>query len=123
LIEEYRRGETPTTQNGVSIPVACLRDPEAALGNCSRSAHHFSEFLRLRGINAYTERFDEFKGPPSKNFGYDERTVSEDDWGRHYFTVVEYQDEAFIVDWTAAQFGYREWPLIQRRLDGRWQRA
>lgn len=123
LICAYADGETETTRGGHAMAVVALADGEAASGQCGASARHFAAYLTAHGIEAYTDRW-EYKGPSSHEFGYDDRPhEAEGGWGRHYFAVIERAGQTYTVDWTAAQFGYEQWPLVQRqRADGGWER-
>jgi hypothetical protein len=120
----YSSGQSATTTNGVLVPVESFRDPQRALAQCSASAHHFAEFLCGLGIDAWVDRWDESRGPPSKEYGYEDRPLVDGYEERHFLTLIEHESETYTVDWTAAQFGYQEFPLVQReRADGTWERA
>lgn len=124
LISKYADGETETTQGGHTMAVRALADGSLASGQCGASARHFAAHITAHDVEAYADRWDEHKGPPSQAFGYDDRPhEDEGSRGRHYFTVVVCAGQTYTVDWTAAQFGYSEFPLVQRqRADGGWER-
>ena len=54
-------------------------------------------------------------------YGYTDRR-RDSAYPEHSVTIVELDDEVFFVDWTAAQFGYDEFPMVARWDGDRWRR-
>jgi len=102
--------------------VSPLRDPRRAYDQCGNVSHWLSTFLRVGGCEAgyrpYAPQALGYEDAP----GVEGLTPFDD----HVVCFVCAPDEAktiFAVDFTAAQFGYTEFPLVQRLLDGVWQRS
>jgi hypothetical protein len=131
LIESYRSlsiHDATHAKGPRDVPVEALRDPEIADGLCSLVADDFARYLceRLQGedINVHPEVQDDEEPPYGKAWGYDDRT-REPGWGSHTLVVIERGLEMMTVDWTASQFGYADFPLVQRLVvgeDENWQR-
>jgi hypothetical protein len=65
----------------------------------------------------------ELDGKPAERLGYADRTIS-GQFDDHIVTVVHDGAARFLVDFTAAQYGYTEFPMVQRLApDGSWQRT
>jgi len=97
-----------------------FRDP-SGMGPCVDASELLVEAARDDGI-----RCGFFEGgskqnqfaPTIPNFGYEDSPV----WVSHTAVVLLDHEHEFLVDFTAAQFGYREFPLVQRRgPDDTWQ--
>jgi hypothetical protein len=103
-------------------PLEELTTPLGARGNCVHLTEEFNEFLRERGLEALSPA-DEAGRPtalPPEALGYADRSLA--GLPGHTFSVVEAAGALYSVDWTAAQYGYRSFPLVQR-FDGRqWRR-
>ena len=104
------------------IPLEGLRQPEGASGRCGLIAHQFTGWLIQRGVKAWTT---DSPGSPTPAI---ERGGHERDWHgysdapeygaledlSHCATAVERGDQTYLIDWSAAQYGYTEWPMVQR---------
>jgi hypothetical protein len=119
-----------------------LQKPSVAQGQCGEISWAFSRFLDEHNITSYCwiggkpghpwqdqenalsvdpaikrprpSDFEVFPWGPT-GWGYTDRTRrGERD---HDATIVEFNGQTYMVDWTAAQFGYTEFPMVQR-LEG-----
>lgn len=99
-----------------------LRTPTGAYNKCTALVEEFNGFLRQNDIDA-KQPLDS-QGYPSPAdpdlLGYDDRTIS--GAAAHMLTVVRLDDSIYSIDWTAAQYGYHEFPLVQCFVEGHWQR-
>jgi hypothetical protein len=105
--------------------VAALRRSADALGSCETASQALVDLLRGRGFDkpgreAYLSG-DEWEDGimvrervSPEDFGYQDRTVS--GHNSHVVALVDLGAETLLVDFTAAQYGYREFPLVQRLL-------
>lgn len=98
------------------VVVSDLADPETACGLCDRAAASFNSFCEQYGLEA---TMTPFLASPDE-LGYTDRPVK--GGGVHFASIVKHAGDQLMVDWTAAQYGYHEFPLIQRRVNGVWQR-
>jgi len=118
LIEEFLDSEYYDETKPHDQPVRGLADFDTAYGICSVVEEEFARFLVDQGIT--TIRSIEFDSTDERQYwGYEEAG----DWeGYHCVTAVEHNGQIYLIDWTAAQFGYDEFPMVQR-LDeqGVWQ--
>ncbi len=94
---------------------ADLQTAEGAHGRCYELAEEFAQYCQERGLNATTS-----DGTGPEDFGYHDRTIPGLD--SHHWTWVTTPEGEFGVDWTAAQFGYSEFPMVQRRDGNKWNR-
>lgn len=69
---------------------------------CTAYSHEFREWLEEHGIPAAVRYFDS-----ADDLGYLDRTL---DAGGEGHAVVECA--GVLIDWTAAQYGYREFPKV-----------
>ena len=116
-----------------------LREPLEAEGYCSTISCEFASFLLDHEVDAYDSGYganlpaaeyaeagrNPFYGSThdAASFGYSDRT-REPDYDQHSLTVIHWQDDLYLVDWAASQYGYPEFPFIQKRgPDGSWLRA
>jgi hypothetical protein len=103
-------------------PLDELKSVLGARGNCIHITNEFNEFLTELGLDASMPVDNE--GRPitvsPEAFGYGDRPLS--GLSEHMLSLVPRHGIVYSVDWTAAQFGYGEFPLIQRYEDGEWQR-
>lgn len=98
-----------------TFPLEALRRAEKADGICSHIAEQFVEFLCERGFAAstYWQHVDWL--------GYQDRSIY--GYHEHCVTWVEAGRVRLAIDWTAAQYGYDSFPLVQRQGPGGWMRA
>lgn len=98
-------------------PLAWMRDGKRAWGWCHVLAGQFARFLEHEGVTAWSSE-DEFgsEGLTYTALGYtDAPGVKGQGWIKfHCVTLVEEAGERFMVDWTASQYGYAEFPMVQR---------
>lgn len=102
-----------------------LADPEFACGRCHLAARRFQRFLAKAEVLSltlnetpdrlgYTDRPQESFYRPGQAYSY------------HTVVAVESISGLFLIDWSASQFGYGEFPLIQRlsadgTIERQWQ--
>lgn len=103
-------------------PLAELNTPLGARGRCIPVTVEFNDFLALRGLEAQGPV--DGRGLPTAvspdALGYADRAVG--GLHGHTLTLVAWQGELYSVDWTAAQYGYAEFPLVQRFSGQAWER-
>lgn len=103
-------------------------------GKCGDVAKFFADWVRDRGYPFRVWGSGEDPDHPLGSdwdpydlnlYGYEDRT----EFGNplddsHQATFIESASgEIYMVDWTASQFGYREWPMVQRLgSGGDWER-
>lgn len=107
----------------IDKPVAEWRSCSADNAACHAIAEVFVEFLAEEGIEAELsdEADQEWFADSPDALGYNDRPVQGVTW--HTVAIVYCDDQVFSYDWTAAQYGYKEFPLIQRYQSGEgWQR-
>ena len=110
LIEEFERHIEPS-----ELWLAC-----EAEGECDDVSQEFVRWLMERGIKAETTTMEnENPGDYDAN-GYADVPENVRTW--HTVVWVERPTGTFIIDWTAAQYGYQEYPMIQRLDNSGWQR-
>lgn len=106
---------------------------EYAFGNCGHMTQTFNAFLERRGIKAgVIEMTDDPEwGTPAPDgsfadFGYGDRQnlfgPGGYEYDGHAVSKVEMPTGTYMVDWTPAQYGYQEFPMVQKLNDGQWQR-
>lgn len=135
LIERFQRDGHEELGDGEQM-AAWLTQPWEAEGECAFVSCLFADYLVANGIRAYGSgrRVKAADYPFPRNpllgsehgpddFGYQDR-LRESSHPEHAVTIVEWESgEIFMIDWTASQFGYVEFPLVQRRDGNRWQRS
>lgn len=78
--------------------------PEEVEGLCTAYAHEFAEWLHKHGIPAEVVYFQN-----AKEAGYENRSrIPQPDEGHAVVKTM-----GMYVDWTAAQYGFKEFPLIR----------
>lgn len=123
LAERFERDEQVyLSEADIDKPVSAWRHCDAGNAACHAISEVFVEFLAEEGIEAaLSDEVDgEFFADSADALGYHDRPVAGVPW--HTVAIVFYEDHVFSYDWSAAQFGYREFPLVQRFAEGRWQR-
>lgn len=95
------------------------RDPSISYGKCSTLTHLFCDLLELNGIAAFhltdhpdalnlSDRMLEAHGEDGQPFN------------THTVCFVPHAEGSFLIDWTASQYGYDWFPLVQLLMpDGR----
>lgn len=114
-----------------------LRTQKGADGACEDESMAFVEYLWDHGIKARTSHG--LYNPPKKllprwdieywrveDFGYSDRLLpGNPDWGDQHVTVIaETKTGIYSIDFTAAQYGYSEFPMVQKMdaQNSQWQR-
>ena len=92
--------------------LSTLRNPDTAFGLCGDLARDFRVFLADHGINSRV-----LGGDPEAM--YNDITEHE---GGHAVTEVTMPSGTYMIDWTATQYGYTEFPMVQRLNEGQWER-
>lgn len=118
---DYASGAVPGPRG--SVPVMDFRERDLASGNCDLLAHDFTAYLQGVPWTEYTrvelDGWDTRMGwtGSGEQLGYGALR------GNHYLTRIVRDGTTYTVDWTAAQFGFADFPLVQRLGDdGRWVR-
>jgi hypothetical protein len=113
---------------GARPQIASLRDPAKADGCCQEVTQDLIDYLRLLGgfdkpgREAYIsgdewldgEMIRDYDSPD--DFGYTDRTRQGQN--SHVVCFVDIGEETFAIDFTAAQYGYDAFPLVQRLTRG-----
>lgn len=89
--------------------VTQLRDRDMADGLCLPISNLFEQLCVQSGLAAGN-------GDPGTEGGYP-------GLGSHSITFITDGDGEWAVDWTAAQYGETEFPLVQRIVSDCWQRS
>lgn len=102
--------------------VADLRRPEVARAQCGDVADQFSCFLGQQGIDTARSSIEDELWLTPEHWGYEDRPNP--GIPAHAVTLVDAEGHLYAIDWTAAQYGYTQFPLVQRLgEDGfRWER-
>lgn len=117
LIEQFT-----TTSHTWTTNLELFRDPDRAELMCDLLSEKFAAFLEQHGIEAWATE----DGTP-ENWGYHDRSI--EGFSRHMVTAVDHNGHGYTIDWTAAQYGYTEFPLVQRLREDwedlldRWERC
>lgn len=128
LIDQFMTEEHEYLMGGETDPMRMdYRKPEDAAGECDEVSEFFAGWLLQHGVDAImstgTTRHEEegLEGWASpEEFGYHDRSVS--GYPDHVTTIVHMPSGTYSVDWTVSQYGYKEFPMVQK-LDGdTWQR-
>ena len=105
-----------------------LREAGYASGLCFTASERFIEFLCRHKWNgeAYLSGGHEGSNPlayeliTAQELGYGDRSIS--GWEGHTLVLIEHESDIYSVDFTCAQYGYSEFPLVQRLDDTGWVR-
>jgi hypothetical protein len=129
LIDEWKALNPECALNYETDEVLTLdqmQNGSLAFNNCGPISHEFEEFVRQRApeIEIVSEQDAGFSyGGPSE-WGYQDATDGDPD-GEHRAALLKVNGETFMVDWTATQYGYEQWPLVQKLVDPnelKWER-
>jgi SAM-dependent methyltransferase len=139
--EEYRYlcGGEKDPENAVDY-----RNPEDSYGECYEVSDFFANWLyqNYPDMDAYLPEdetamegmpwTEEGRDPHPHDFGYTDRPGSDifgypddsvkDEDEQHHVVIVKRPSGTYTIDWTASQYGYTEFPMIQRLDQGQWQR-
>lgn len=109
LIEEFSQGNWngPYEQE----PVSLMRTPDAAEMMCNQMSDQLTDFLAKRGIQAEVIRNTDL---PS--LGYENKV---NPGGDDFHSVVKaiMPSGTYTIDFTASQYGYKEFPMVQKLND------
>jgi hypothetical protein len=86
---------------------------------CGRMTDHFVEFLISRGQRAYAS--DQQGENTWAWHGYADRTLQGNAYDdSHCAALIDIGDRTYMIGFAASQYGYGEWPMVQRagRYDG-----
>ncbi len=92
-------------------------DTQNAQSHCSDVADQFSDFLR-RELHITNPDIQPYIFTPEERtwqyFGYTDRSElgNEGDDSHTMTVIVDNDGEIYGIDWTAAQYGYRDFPMI-----------
>ena len=100
----------------IELPIEPLRTREGAEGYCGMVSDDFAEMCANQGLDAIVDL------NTANGYGYSDRTIR-GKFPNHNLTRVTLPSGVYTVDFTAAQYGYSEFPLVQRRHGRRWQRT
>lgn len=122
-------GTWPIPDEAEQLSVRELQDPARAEGMCCALMRRFVAFCNERGIPAWEdEEYDQEHGTQlwsPTNWGYGDRP-SKGRYDTHSAAMVRGDKGDYMVDWTAAQYGYQEFPMVQKiTVDDppQWQRS
>jgi hypothetical protein len=124
LIEQFKA--STYTSSAVVRPVSDLR--EHSEDECCYAADAFTCFLVARGVEAYdtVEHLHPDGEYPTigdiEMFGYEDHPNPSPRFFAHAATYVPVGEITYLIDFAAGQFGYSEWPMVQRAGYGPWQR-
>lgn len=108
--------------------IAVLTDPQKADGRCQEVAQDLVDYLRLLGgfdqpgREAYISGDEWVDGEMVRDYsspddlGYGDR--SRPGQNSHIVCFVDLGEETLAIDFTAAQYGYEAFPLVQRLTRG-----
>lgn len=101
-----------------------VEDPWKAWGSCDGVSIAFSKFLFDNRRSYYFNRVtyhDSVNNLLFESMAY--RKHIEDET-QHAFVELGIDEETYIVDWSAGQFGYKDFPLIWKQTKrGKWKRV
>jgi hypothetical protein len=98
-----------------------IKDPNKAWGSCDSVSKEFMKYLLDANVfggsiafysSANNALFD--SGRLNYNSHIDEET-------QHSFVLIDLFGCSYIVDWSAAQFGYKEFPLVWTQDKNEWK--
>lgn len=115
LIESFKNEKWQHVKGEITIDD--LKDSKIANGLCHTLALSFQDFAEKNGFKAWLPK--KGTGTPEA-FGYDDRSIT--GHAGHYWTYVETDDGTYGVDWTAAQYGYEDVPVVQKLTRSGWIR-
>lgn len=100
-------------------------------GKCGVTAYKFVTYCLDHGLKAWMTDEMVDKGHEADWHGYTDRSEEGNPEDHsHCATVVEKDGVSYLIDWTASQYGYTEFPMVQRTSDEvdwntkpKWQRT
>lgn len=115
LIERYlqqNRSPIPNANKLGVQPLEMLRNPQYSWGYCTFLADDFASFLRQYGIDAQSSDLADtylfYNDVDEVNPDPDDQPID------HAVTLVSKNGQTYSIDWTASQYGYKEFPMVQR---------
>lgn len=115
------------SQPYVKEPTISLRG-RGSLGECDHAARSLTDLLRARGIEAHNNCGHD---DPRARFpldgaldgiGYSDCPEVDPIHEAHSVVFVVSADRVWTVDFAAGQYGYEQWPLVQRQGPDGWER-
>jgi len=143
LIDQFMKEEYQYLCGGEVDPenAADYRNPEDAYGQCWEVSTYFANWLNQHGMQANLPEDEpvmqdmpwtqEKRDPHPWDYSYNDMPGSEpygyrgedyDPSDQHHVVIVRRPSGTYMIDFTAAQFGYTEFPMVQRFDQGQWQR-
>lgn len=113
LIDEFRSSHVGTREG--ELLVEDLIDPQHAALLCNLVSQQFAQYLRSHGYDAECMSEDGWLAEGPDDWGYGDHTIPGCE--QHDLVLVAAgQDRDWLIDWTAAQYGYADFPMIQMQL-------
>jgi hypothetical protein len=112
--------------------IQSMRKPVEAKGECAKVSEALIDFLNAHGLYrlggvAYRSDVGWLNDSSTldcdspEDHGYSDRPVP--GHSSHTAVLLELESELLMIDFTAAQYGYSEFPLVQRLVEGvGWER-
>jgi hypothetical protein len=107
------------THSGPPLYLNDFRSPSGAWGACEEAADAFAAFLKQRGFRAYATA-DELTMFPGYEDAQDSKAIGAGDFSYPEHAVVEVYGlygendvRTITIDFTAAQYGYTEFPKVE----------
>ncbi len=100
-----------------SLPVRRLaQNPELAERLCNVVATQFARFAREHDLAAESLSEEGWLASGPDDFGYTDRPILGAD--QHDITYIDDSDtgKTYLVDFTAAQYGYQEFPMVLQEV-------
>lgn len=96
-------------------------------GKCGDVANHFAMWLKNKGYKTWVTGGEDHPligmDTTPDALGYSDRTEPGNPYDEsHVATFVQGENGVYMIDWTASQFGYREFPMVQKLDNKNWQR-
>jgi hypothetical protein len=91
-----------------------------AEGKCDEISKRFVSYLEKQGIKAETTTMESEWPDDYENSGYGDVPKHMRSW--HTVVWIERPSGTYQVDFTASQYGYDEFPMVQRLAPSGWER-
>jgi hypothetical protein len=125
LIEEFANHDM-LWPDDEALPISEMRDRRKAKGMCGEVTTAFQAFVWHETDGAiYPDNVEmsdgasDARSPTFEEMGYGDHKPGEP---RHLVSKFEMPSGTYLIDWTASQYGYKEFPMVQRLDAGQWQR-
>lgn len=94
--------------------------PEHSMGNCRVASEAFASFAVQRGLVA---RPSDWISSWSLDYHEADRPEARPRGSTHQVALVEHGGCLYSIDFAAAQYGYSEFPLVQKQSSDKWSRV